>query len=86
MIKISEFFIAVTSLNLFFRGASPFFSNPNLTVSPRMGHGIPWYLPISVGRFLQILRLVLTPLCVKSQSMGNVKNDISMNIRGFPPV
>ncbi len=52
----------------------------------RMGHEIQWYLPISMGRFLQILRSDLIVLCVKGLPMGNVKSDIRMNIRGLPSV
>ncbi len=33
----------------------------------RTSHEIAWYLPISVGRFLSVLRLVLTALGVKRQ-------------------
>ncbi len=33
----------------------------------RTGHGIIWYLPISMGRFLPVLRPVLTVLWVKRQ-------------------
>ena len=37
-----------------------------------MGHGILWYLPISVGSFLEILRPVPTVLCANPWEVSKV--------------
>ncbi len=54
------------------RGAS------NLPGYVRTGHGIPWYLPISMGKFLPILRHILTVSWVKRQFIWGVKSGMSM--------
>ncbi len=44
-----------------------YFPNQRRSRDARTSHAIPWYLPISVGWFLPILRLVFTVVWVKKQ-------------------